>query len=79
MNRGEELLTVLRGISSNHVAQALNSLTPGIDWRGCSKTSIALDFNDDNHYRRLERVDLQQLRRRALARQNKQPDWYTLP
>jgi hypothetical protein len=65
----------LRGLNARHVAAALNCLTPGTNWSGCSKAMMASAWGAAQspglkhlYSARLRKVDLVQLQAMAAAR-----------
>lgn len=70
-------LAAVKGIEARHVSRALNMMTPGHDWRDCSKTLMAENYaidNDDIVYTRrgcLHNLDLSKLVRLAKERETK--------
>lgn len=71
--RYDAFIAAARGFDAYSVGRALRELTPGIDWRGSKRTSMAMDFAIANRptapFRSLARVDLDRLRRMLLAKQ----------
>jgi hypothetical protein len=76
MTHHDDFLAAVRGIEGRHVAIALSTLTPGIDWRGCSKARMAKAYNEAHErgqrasYPQLKWLSLAQLAKRARARQD---------
>lgn len=72
-------MAAVRGIPNHHVTKALNTLTPGTDWRNSTKNSMsgayAGSYGPNSGY---TRIDLELLRLRALARMNGDRNWSTL-
>lgn len=79
MTHAEEFTAAVRGIPGNHVAAALNTLTPGINWFNSPKSNMAERF-EARHMRPGTEwpVDLNVLVRRAKARADRRPDWADL-
>lgn len=75
-----QFLDAVRGIPANHVAQALNTFTPGILWTGCSKARMAerwVEAETATHRddRALIAAPLDLVRARALARSQGREYW----
>ncbi len=58
----DRFVTMTKGIPANVVAKALNSLTPGNDWMGCSKSDMIEFMALDN--KRGRGIDLDVLEKR---------------
>lgn len=86
----QAFLQALRGVGTSHVAKAFNSITPGINWMGCSKGHMAEEyagFKDGDTTNTLHRyksnrvdkdIDLELLVKRAKARAAGRDDWYKI-
>lgn len=76
---GKAFLAALRGINTYTAAQVLSHLTPGIDWRGSTKGLMAEAYADAQKsyrgYPQMRRLNLEQLRCVALAKQAGRPEW----
>lgn len=80
MRTPTQFLAAVRGIPAVHVANALNTFTPGIVWNGCSKAlmaerwaaSITAGHRDDHA---LSAAPLELVRARAIARSKRVVDW----
>lgn len=86
-NHAEAFRAAARGHDVYTVSLALNTFTPGCDWRGCTRTqmaeaySLAMQHKHGNPDRgaQLRAVNLDQLTRRLNARLIGNPQWKTLP
>jgi hypothetical protein len=80
MRTPDAFMAAVRGIPTHHVTRALNSLTPGIDWRGTTKGRMAEAYGDANtpgtrySYYQLRGLNLAVLRLRALQRAASNPN-----
>jgi hypothetical protein len=45
----EAFMLAVRGVPAYRVAFAVNKLTPGTDWRGCSKSQMAVEWAQREH------------------------------
>lgn len=54
----EEFMLRFRGVPVNKVTRALNRLTSGINWTGCSKGSLALSWAKGDKYTKMDKVTL---------------------
>lgn len=92
MNEEEHIAAfkaALRGVGANHVAAAFNTITPGINWMGCSKTVMAAEYarfkvgklNSSGRYSDsmpTSVIDLELLSRRARTRASGQYNWHKI-
>ena len=54
----EQFMAAVKDLTAWEVAKAMNTLTPGVNWKGCSKGHMAESWvRNDAHYRGIERVD----------------------
>lgn len=80
-NPAKVFLDVMRGIPAHHVTKALMTMTPGIDFRGCSKALMADCYVRSNtqgrspYHASMCGLDLEKVRRRALARMSGDREW----
>lgn len=75
----EQFMDAVKGIEKHHVVFAMNALTPGIDWRGCSKGHMAESWaRNIVGFRTTMDFTAERVARMARARQNGQADWHTL-
>lgn len=75
----EEFKTAVKGVPAYTVALALNSITPGVDWRGCSKKDMAEEWAYNHscapllvHHSSLRKATLAQLREKIKTHLEKQ-------
>ena len=82
-----QFLKAVKGIPGHHVIAAMNIATPGIEWRHCSKTSMAEAYAQHLSGKRfslswqandgMTNLDLDLLRRAALERKHGNREWHT--
>ncbi len=85
VNHAEQFLAAVKGIAGHHVIAVMDVATVGVNWRHCSKAHIASKFAVVQNGERfslsttanegMARLDLEALRRAALERALKNPDW----
>lgn len=80
---GIAFLAATKGVPAYTVAHVLWSLTPGTDWRGCTKGHMAAEYaeakNGKPYARRwLASLNLDTLRRRCLAKIAGDSNWRRL-
>lgn len=46
VRRIEQFLLAFRGVPAHRLTRALNKLTPGVNWAGCTKNMLALDWGN---------------------------------
>ena len=80
-----EFMATLRQVPKHHIVKAMGTLTPGIDWTGCSKGHMADEYARMKMGERLRSVILHRigqgfhldvLKRRALSRERGDSDWH---
>jgi hypothetical protein len=85
MTNREAFLAAVRGIPNHHLTQALNQLTPGIDWRGSSRARMAESYDNSNNddplvrsrgHNRMKSLDLETLAMLARARADGYALWF---
>ncbi|TAL65844.1 MAG: hypothetical protein EPN79_11895 [Burkholderiaceae bacterium] len=84
----QAFLDAVKGIAGHHVIAAMNLATPGVEWRNCSKETMAGDYGRVMRGERLvmsylaldglRRLNLVSLRRAALERQAGNKLWFAL-
>lgn len=82
----DAFMQAVKGIPGNHVIKAFGLYTPGVNWQRCSKHDMSSMYADSmmgkktsmNSYDvdSVREMDLQQLRRRALARMSGDHRWF---
>jgi hypothetical protein len=77
---GVALLEALRGIDTSTAMIVLSAHTSGIDWRGCTKGHVADAYaksmrGEPFSHLVMRGLDLETIRRRALARQAGDSNW----
>ena len=81
----DNFIRAMHGIPTHHVVAAMNAATSGINWTGCSKSHMAdryaqvmceMRFSlSSTANTAMRAIDLQELRRAAIERSLKNPDW----
>jgi len=61
--RRQALVDIMRGVPAYKVMRALNTLTPGLDWRGCGKGAVADEFSrGTSFWRELHMIPIDKIR-----------------
>lgn len=74
-------MAAVRSVPGNHVAAALNAMTPGINWFGCSKSHMAQSWAkaheeiDRQDGRAIAAVDITELAAVARSRHAGDSNW----
>ena len=58
VERFQRFMETFKGFNAYTVARALEAQTPGVSWRGCSKTSMAEDYARPIVFSILKHIDL---------------------
>ena len=78
---GLKFLAAVKGVPASIVTYVLTVMTPGTNWRGCTKGHIAQEYaysqNPIYGRMKLASVDLDVLARRCKARMAGDPNWRT--